>query len=1098
MSFSTLIARSLAYFWRLNGVVVFGVAVAVGILTGALVVGDSVRESLRTLFLERLGQTDEVVFSKRFFRVELANELRRSQSVFDAVPIIAFEGIVSHEISGRRSTRVQVYGIDEKFLRLNQWNRPEIPFRDGFITDQLARELNATEGEMLLLSVEKPTSVPASSLHGEKENIGRTLRLRTRKGFPEFSIYPQQQELLAIYVPLERLQRELNRPGRANTILIVGSGREALEHYATLDDLGVVVTALPDKVAVNVESDTLIIGNKLAQQVESVASSMGLRTVSLFTYLANKISAGQRETPYSLVTALDSVTYGSLLGDSERLRTGIILNEWLASDLKVAVGEAIDMDFYVWEKEGKLVTDSTDFVVNRIVPIQGFTDDQNMAPHFPGISEANSLSDWDPPFPVEYGRLRPKDERYWDLHRTTPKAFIPLESGQALWPVRQGNLTSIRVLLEEGQNAEELTDEFRQSLRTELDVIDSGIDIVSVRKQGIIASSGSTDFGEYFIYFSYFIIISALLLTGLFFKLGIEQRLREVGTLLGMGFSISNVRRLFLFEGVVLSVLGGVCGSIVALGYSWVVMHGLRTWWVDAVGTRLLTLSISPVSFLLGFAGGVTVTIIGIALTLRGLRGQSVRQLLVNAKATIEVEKLQVASRRAWIGASIAIVLAVGLVVLSAADLIGEVAGFLGAGNLLLLALLIGQWIWFRSKPLKVMKGLSQLGFRNVSSRPVRSLVAIALVAFATFIIVSVEGFRKDDDLVSIGSNSGSGGYPIVGESLVPIYWNPNSLEGREQLNLPMAAEGKAALDFINFRLRPGDDASCLNLYRPLNPRVLAPSDEFLQEGGFSFVSSLASTLEEKANPWLLLQNTSSAGIVPFIGDAKSMKYVLHLEIGDDFLLPRTGMEPIRLRLVGILRDSIFQSELIISEANFMNQFPDHDGFRFFLVDGEGDVNDLTIQLLEKRLVDYGFDAQLSAERLAGFHRVENTFLTTFQSLGGLGLILGTIGLAAIMLRNILEQRRELALLRAVGYSHADFFRMVLSENMLILMLGIMTGTISAIVAIAPALASRGGVFVTSSLGLLLLSVVGSGVFTSIVAIRATLVGPILTALRSE
>jgi ABC-type lipoprotein release transport system permease subunit len=54
-------------------------------------------------------------------------------------------------------------------------------------------------------------------------------------------------------------------------------------------------------------------------------------------------------------------------------------------------------------------------------------------------------------------------------------------------------------------------------------------------------------------------------------------------------------------------------------------------------------------------------------------------------------------------------------------------------------------------------------------------------------------------------------------------------------------------------------------------------------------------------------------------------------------------------------------------------------------------------------------------ERLANFHRVENTYLSTFQMLGGLGLILGTLGMAAVLLRNVLERRRELALLRAVG-----------------------------------------------------------------------------------
>ena len=77
-----------------------------------------------------------------------------------------------------------------------------------------------------------------------------------------------------------------------------------------------------------------------------------------------------------------------------------------------------------------------------------------------------------------------------------------------------------------------------------------------------------------------------------------------------------------------------------------------------------------------------------------------------------------------------------------------------------------------------------------------------------------------------------------------------------------------------------------------------------------------------------------------------------------------------------------------------------------------------------------------TAERLAEFHRVENTYLSTFQTLGGLGLLLGTIGLAAVLLRNVLERRRELALLGAVGYGRGRLFAIVVAESTLLLACG--------------------------------------------------------------
>ena len=76
---------------------------------------------------------------------------------------------------------------------------------------------------------------------------------------------------------------------------------------------------------------------------------------------------------------------------------------------------------------------------------------------------------------------------------------------------------------------------------------------------------------------------------------------------------------------------------------------------------------------------------------------------------------------------------------------------------------------------------------------------------------------------------------------------------------------------------------------------------------------------------------------------------------------------------------------------------------------------------LERSLADYGFDATSVADRIAAFHRVENTYLSTFQSLGSLGLLLGTAGLAAVLLRNVLERRRELALLRATATARKTY-----------------------------------------------------------------------------
>ena len=153
MRTAQLLKRSLTHYWRTNMAVVFGVATAVAVLAGALLVGDSVRASLRELVVQRLGQTDRVITSTGFFRDQLANDLQ-SDSQFVAAnfvatcPLIALEGTVTHEPSKRVGSGIKVYGVDERFWKFHQLPDKQPPRnREVFLSDGLARELAANTGE---------------------------------------------------------------------------------------------------------------------------------------------------------------------------------------------------------------------------------------------------------------------------------------------------------------------------------------------------------------------------------------------------------------------------------------------------------------------------------------------------------------------------------------------------------------------------------------------------------------------------------------------------------------------------------------------------------------------------------------------------------------------------------------------------------------------------------------------------------------------------------------------------------------------------------------------------------------------------------------
>ncbi len=201
-----------------------------------------------------------------------------------------------------------------------------------------------------------------------------------------------------------------------------------------------------------------------------------------------------------------------------------------------------------------------------------------------------------------------------------------------------------------------------------------------------------------------------------------------------------------------------------------------------------------------------------------------------------------------------------------------------------------------------------------------------------------------------------------------------------------------------------------------------------------------------------------------------------------------------------------------MSEANFTRNFPETAGYRFFLIEvphafpgGEREPlrsgNDPAFEVtrdLEAALEDYGFDVVTTRDRLTQLMAVQNTYLATFQSLGGLGLLLGTFGLAAVQLRNIFERRGELALMRAAGFARRRLAALVLLENGVLLAGGLAVGTLAALVVVLPHWLSGGASPPFATLTAILGAVALIGALVSAIAVRSMLQAPLLASLRGE
>ncbi|MFQ5865835.1 MAG: FtsX-like permease family protein [bacterium] len=1136
--------RSLIYFWRINLAVLLGAAVATAVLTGALLVGDSVRGSLKDLTLDRLGQIDYALISQRFFGEDLAAKLdqeREFAKQFEvAVPAIILNGTAVHVKSKSRASRINIHGIDERFTTLFDSEpenssedfssflskKPGQLFPSIIINETLQRELNSRLGDQILISFGKPSDINRESLLGRRntteviESVRLTLtKILPDRGMGRFSLRLHQSLPLNAFVSLSVLQKAINQKHEANTILVVRNPttsselspnilQQIVHKILTLEDIGLKLRT--NHKFFTLESEALILKPTIVETAKTIAAELNMPILSIFTYLANTLTANGRMVPYSTVAALNTsvgepfdslvLTNGApapQLADNE-----ILLNQWATEDLGVKVGDSINMSYFVVGPRDELATKSSKVILKGILAPKGLAADPTLTPDFPGIHDANDMSEWDPPFPVDLNLIRPKDEAYWDKYRATPKAFVSWETGRRLWSSRFGNVTSIRFGAAPRNTLTETIDEFKKRLFEKILPLQTDFMFQPVKEQGLEAASGATDFGMLFIGFSLFLIVSAALLVGLLFRLGVEQRAQEIGLLLAVGYPGATLRNRFLKEGGTLAALGMVLGLGGAIFYAWLLMVGLRTWWLAAVGAAFLFLHIDYLSLLIGYFASLLVIVFSIWWAVQKLVKVRTPTLLAGVTSTLrEAKPGRFARITAWMTLGLAMIL---VLFAFAFDATSSAGLFFTVGTCLLISGLAFFAIWLRSShrlilPKERFATIVRMAARNAPRNPGRSLLSAALVGCACFVIVAVGANRRQFGEDVLRKNSGAGGFSLVAETDIPLHYDLNSAEARYELGFTDAAsEIIQRSQIVPFRLLPGEDASCLNLYQPQKPRILGVPSEQINRGGFEFQKIETHLLEENDSPWSLLEQDLEPRVIPAFGDYNSVLWILHLGLGKDLVMQNEFGETIRLRLVGLFKSSLFQSELLISETDFLKHFPSQSGYAYFLIETPVDKITETAQILEGSLSDYGFDATTTVTKLTNYQAVENTYLSTFQTLGGLGLLLGTLGLGIILIRNVIERRGELATLRAFGFRRVTLAWLVLAENGFLLLLGILIGTISALIAVAPHLISGSAQVPWISLSMTLVLVLVVGMLASAGAVSAALRIPLLPALKAE
>lgn len=1064
MSKFRLALRSLAHYRRNHLGLVAGTALAAAILTGALVVGESVKHTLGTFALQRLGKAElSITSGGKLFAEGLAPALRAPLNTTVA-PVLALPGMAIYQdiATGKRTqvNKVNALGVGDDFWALAEGPPPALGRREAALDTRLAATLGVKPGDTVALRIAKPGLLSRDApLSSREEDVSQRANFTVKavvsdESLGRFGLVPSQLPPANFFVNLGDLQQLAGTEGQANLVLVgpgadVAAAESALASVWKPEFAGLRIEPRGEGV-LQLESNRIFLDAATEKAGMALPGAQGA-----LTYLVNTLQYGERKTPYSFITAGSPLAQD--LADDE-----IVISDWLANNLGVGVGNALTVTYYVVLPSNKFEERTHTFTVKRVVPITALAQEKILVPSFPGLSNVESCKDWKIGMPMDEEMLKDEaNEVYWKEHRQTPKALVNLRIGQSLWANRFGTLTGVR-LAGSAEAAPALLEQLAQHYGPR----EAGLEVRGVRAEAQRAAVSGTDLGMLFLGMSFFLLIAAFTLTGLLYAFGAQQRAAEIGTLSAIGFSRGSIRALLLGEATLVALPGALLGAGLGLGYAWLLMFGLAHYWQDAIGHIPLLFHFTAQSLLIGVLGTVLCGVGTAALTLRRLLRHSVSELLhADFTQAFSLRPRGVGAR--WSALAL-LLLAVGLVVFGVLSPPADPAGiFFSSGGLVLIAGLVYAWHQLSPAPrggelrLPTSAGMARM---NATRRRGRSLSMIASLATGTFIVLAASSMQSDLGATAHLRSSGTGGFALYADATVPIL---------DPAELDATAPGTKA---VGLRVYDGDDASCLNLNGAIRPRVLG-----VDAAAFSQLKAFVAGADETL--WEQLDRELPSGEIPaLVGDSDTAMWTLKkktgTESGDVLAYRDEAGQDIGLKLVGRLpmRLSVFQGAVLVSARHFTALWPSQEGFRVFLLDAPEAQRAESIAALQAKFDRHGLDVVPTLQRLEMFHAVEGTYLSMFLVLGGVGMLLGACATGVVILRNLLERRREVALLHALGFTRGAVLRLLAWEYGLLLGLAATIGAAASFVAMYPALNSdHAGATLVSRVGVLLVVALAAG-----------------------
>ena len=1004
----SLITQSRKHYRRFYRLVTIAVILMMAVLTGSLLLGDSVRGTLVQRVSERLGKTETIITSGTGF---MSETLLQHPSMKHSQGYLLMDGFVS---VGEKLLPVYVWGIDTDSLAGDE----------VMVNEPLYSKLSTLNSQLSTFVLHLPSLnlIPSGSLFVSKSHATqmrvRVAGVKSVEDGGNLLLKNEQTLPLNVFINRRQLAEKMELEGKINLIL----SDDIIEE----EQLAACWT--PEHSGIHLTDSSLTYDGVFIPQdiVEKLSAANSQPTTIYLSYFVNNLMADADTVPYSFVTAINEWQGEPLEGQD------MILSDYAAERLHVREGDSICMDYFITKQLKNLDTREKMLRVKQIVPLAAFRQDNLLMTDFPGLTRVENCTDWDSDLPIDMDRVQKEDEDYWHTYRQTPKAVVAYEAVRADWSNAFGSATAMRF------KSPNLTPH-TSNLTPQLSPSDADVRLYHPRAQGLKGANEGVDFASLFLSLGFFIILSAILLMKNPLVEMFTLRQEEIQLYRQLGFRDKDIRNGLFREAFSVMLLASPWGVVAGLLYSCLTLWLLGNVWSGATHTDGFALHIQPLTLLIGIVVGLAIC----ALTL----WMVVRNALKPRTSHSSSPKYRTSLVTPCISLLITIVLIAANFLFFHDMVLFIVCGLLWilTGGIFLRVEVNRQ----AKTSIRSILNRTQLMWLSVRASLKQYLLAYWTLSLGVFIVFAVGLNRPDFSQVV----QATGGYQFYVDSRVPIQYDLNNPAVRKKLSLNELPDSTR---FLSFLRHTQDEASCLNLNQVSTPTVLGVDLKEMEP------FDLNTDAEPNPNPE---PSTLNSKLSTVYIDEEALMWCLMKSVGDTLFYQNERGDEVPVVIAGTYPTGIFHGNAIMSSEDFRRLWPKESGVEVLLM--KSSRPDEAAELLAIAMNEYGLHIQTVEERIKMFFEVTETYLIIFLTLGGLGLLLGIFSLMVIVRKNLAARTATIRQYRAMGFSERLIGQLLFRENLLVPLYAVCVGAVGSAISISANVGGAGPVTLLLALAVL-------------------------------